>query len=141
MKSFTLEFEGYWLEGDWGSLPSVSGLYCVYACTFDSAEDTVSIKRLLYVGESGNVRNRVPEKPKNRRDKWARELKSAEVLCVSCATISASDRDRVEAATIYRHKPTCNEEYVDSFPWPETKVSTSGRNAKLAGSFAVERTA
>ena len=61
------------------------------------------------------------------------------MLCVSCAKIASADRERVEAATIYRHKPPCNIEYVDFFPYDETTVSTSGTKVKLAQRFSVER--
>ena len=138
-RSYALEFDGYWREPNWSGLPAESGIYCVYACAYDSGKGTVSIKRLLYVGESGNVRKRVPEEPRNRRDKWAGELNRGEVLCVSCAKITAAVRERVEAAIIYRHEPPCNTEYVDFFPFDATTVSTDGKKAKLSQSFAVER--
>ena len=138
-KSYTLEFDGYWREPNWSALPAASGVYCIYACTYDSDEKTVSIKRLLYVGESANMQNRVPAEPRNRRDKWAKELGRGEVLCASCAKASSADRDRIEAATIYRHQPPCNVEYINSFPWDKTTISTSGKTRKLAQRFAVYR--
>ena len=138
-KSYTLDFDGYWLEPNWGELPTASGIYCIYACTFDSKKNTVSIRQLLYVGESGDVRARVPEKPRTRRDKWAKELKRGEELCASCAKVPSANRDRVEAATIYQHKPLCNVEYINHFPWDKTTVSTSGENSELAERFIVHR--
>ncbi len=138
-KSYGLEFDGYWLESNWGALPAASGVYCIYACTHNSERGTVAIKRLLYIGESGNVRRRVPEQPRNRRDEWARELNRGEVLCASCARVPSTDRERVEAATIYWHEPPCNVEYIDSFPWDKTTISTIGKNGELAQRFIVHR--
>ena len=138
-KSYTLEFDGFWREPNWSSLPTASGVYCIYACTHNAQKKTVSIKRLLYIGESDNVRDRVPEEPRDRREKWAKELARGEVLCASCAEVPSADRDRKEAAMIYHHKPPCNVQYIDSFPWDKTTISTSGESAKLTQRFTVYR--
>lgn len=100
---------------------------------------TVSIQKLLYAGESENMRERVPG------HKWwqdlERELLSGEKLCFSAALIaSESGWQRAEAAMIHHHKPSCNLEYAVSFPYDQTTISTSGKNAKLDGKFTVYRT-
>ncbi len=59
VKSYALGFEGYWREPAIGGLPAASGIYGVYACTFDARAGTVSLWRLLYLGEATNVRDRV----------------------------------------------------------------------------------
>ena len=137
-QSYLLNFDGYWRESNWGGLPAESGIYCVYACTYDARKKTVWLNRLLYIGESKNVRDRIPEDPKDRRDKWTNELERGEVLCASCAKISpVGARIRAEAAMIYYHKPPCNVEYIYSFSFDKTRVETSGENILLSGSFTV----
>ena len=138
-KSYALNFKGYQREVNWRGLPSISGIYCVYACTYDPEEQAVSIRRLLYIGESGNVGKRVPEEPEKRRDVWASMLRRGEQLCVSRAEVRPSDRKRVEAALIYHHNPPCNTEYVGHFPFNKTTVTTSGDSAKLSREFAVDQ--
>ena len=138
-KSYTLKFEGYRREVNWKRLPAISGIYCVYACTHDPEEKAVSIRRLLYIGESGNVKKRVPEEPEERRDVWAGMLRRGEELCVGWVEVRPADRKRIEAALIYRHNPPCNTEYVDYFPFDKTTVTTSGSAAKLSKKFTVER--
>lgn len=140
VKTFDLNFRGYRREENWGLLPSKSGIYCVYAATLDGKTGKLKNGRLLYIGESDDIRRRVPEKPKRRRDKWARELNSKEVLCVSYTEIeNEDDRERAEAAMIYHHEPPCNEEYTDSFPFNRTRIRTGGKNAKLSKLFMVNR--
>lgn len=137
-KSYSLFFDGYYLGG--GGLPAKSGIYCVYACTNDATGNRVSIRKLLYIGESADVRERVSGH--ERRRDWERELQYGEVLCFSAALIAPrSDRQRAEAATIHHHKPPCNKEYVHSFPYEQTTISTSGRNADLDTNFTVSTTA
>ena len=135
---YSLVFEGYRLEPDWGSLPAKSGIYCIYACTYDTQNDTVSLKRVLYIGESSNIQSRVKEDPRARRDIWFQKLNYGEVLCASYAEISpASDRERAEAAMIFYRQPPCNIQYRNNFPFEKTLVETSGRNGFLDSQFTV----
>ena len=137
-QTYSLDFNGYWRESDWSSLPAVSGIYCIYAGTPNDEEDTVSLRCVLYIGESSNVRSRVPEDPAQRRNKWASKLREGEELYASCAKISPSNaRERAEAAMIFHHKPPCNVEYKNNFPFDRTTVNTSGRNRFLSNSFTV----
>jgi hypothetical protein len=46
----------------------------------------------------------------------------------------------MEAAYIFKHKPPENEEYIDSFPFDQTTVNSSGITRKLNTSFTVKRT-
>ena len=59
MKKITLDFDGYWREANKDSIPRQSGIYCVYTCTYNATEHTVSIKKMLYIGESTNVHDRI----------------------------------------------------------------------------------
>lgn len=136
-QAYSLQFEGYWPEPNISGLPTVSGVYCVYACT-KNPDGTVSISRLIYIGEAGNVQERVTNHEK--WTKWRRYLKPGEELCFSAAHVAASDRQRIEAAMIYQHKPSANEEYVDNFPFDTTTIRLSGTIALLAPSFTVKRT-
>ena len=135
-KSYTLNFDGYWREPNIGGLPAKSGIYCVYACTHNESAGTVSIRELLYIGEAGNVNGRVSEH--ERWNDWKRRLLYGEQLCFNAALINpTSDRQRAEAAMIHRHKPPCNDEYVNSFPFDETTITTKGKNALLSNQFTV----
>ena len=137
-KSYSLDFGGYWRETNIGGMPKVSGVYCVYACTYSVSEKTVSIRKLVYIGEAANVNERVAEHEK--WEDWRTHLKPGEVLCLSSAPVSSADRERVEAALIFHHKPPENEEFKDSFPFDSTTISTKGRNALLDKGFTVNRT-
>ena len=135
-RTYALTFNGYWRAPNIGGLPTASGIYSVYACTYNTQEGTVSIRKLCYIGEAGNVPDRVAAH--ERWSDWERQLARGEELCFNAALLApASDRQRAEAAMIYHHKPPCNVEYVQQFPFDETTISTSGRNALLDNSFTV----
>jgi excinuclease UvrABC nuclease subunit len=137
-KTYTLDFSGYWLERGIKNLPESSGIYGVYACINNSSENTVTLNRLIYLGESSDIKNRVLNH--NLLATWKRQLKTGEELCFNYALISPeSDRHRAEAAMIYKHKPPCNTEYVSAFPFDTTTITTSGKNSLMYASFTVIR--
>ncbi len=137
-KTFNIEFKGYWREPNIGGVPEESGVYCVYECTHNTSEKTVSIHELIYIGEADDVRNRIETHEK--KDDWKQHVRNGNELCFSFAPFPSTDRDRVEAALIFHHKPPVNDEYKDSFPFDRTTISISGRTVKLNTHFTVERT-
>jgi len=134
--SYVLNFNGYWRDLNKSGLPAQSGIYAVYAATYNLRDQTVALNRLLDIGEADDMRARVGGH--ERRPQWEKKLGIGEELCFGAALISpASDRRRVEAALIFHHKPPCNIEYVNSFPFDTTSVTTGGTNALLTVSFTV----
>lgn len=139
---YALYFEqGYWREPSWRAIPAKSGIYCVYACSYDVHTNLVRLNRVLYIGESQDVQNRVPEDSSIRRDVWNRQLWAGEELCVNFAQISNNKaRERAEAAMIFHHQPICNTQYIEDFPFDATTIETGGENALLTREFTVYRT-
>ncbi len=135
-QTMQLDFGGYWLKTT--SLPAASGIYCVYACV--DKPETVSIDKLLYIGESGDMRDRVTKH--NLLETWKKQLTAGQVLCFSAAQVATNTtRKRAEAALIFKHKPPVNDEYTNSFPFDTTTINASGRTAKLTTSFTVKENA
>ena len=71
-KSFTLQFDGYWREINAKGLPACAGNYCVYACEYNNKFNEVSLRDLLYIGESKDVQSRVLNQKK--MNGWKSEL-------------------------------------------------------------------
>lgn len=137
-KTFDVCFDGYWREPNIGGIPSESGVYCVYSCIYNKTEGTVSIHKLLYIGESEDVNNRI--KNHEKWDDWKKELNKNEVICISFGSVNSNIRNRVEAALIFKHKPPVNTDFVNEFPFDKTTINTGGKNKKLETKFTVERT-
>ena len=113
-KTYNVQFDGYFLESDINSLPAESGIYGIYTC-IHNRNDTVTLGRLIYIGESHNARQRVENHIK--WSSWKRRLKNGEKLCFNVALICPKrDRKRVEAALIYKHQPAGNAEHLDEPP-------------------------
>ena len=137
-ETYILNFDGYWRRPNISGLPAQSGIYCVYTCTHDAERREVTLSRIIYIGESGDIKSRV--RGHELWSQWEKQLNLGEVLCFSAALISPGGaRKRAEAAMIYHHKPPCNTEYIDSFPFDQTAVTTKGQNSLLGGSFTVFR--
>ena len=137
-KTYRIEFQGYWRDKNKGGIPKQSGVYCVYSCVYNQSEETVSLKKLIYIGEAGNVNSRVASHEKY--EDWKSHLKAGQELCFSFGLVDAAERDRCEAAMIFKHKPPENDEYVDSFPFDQTTMKLSGKTALLSTDFTVYRT-
>lgn len=137
-QTYNVVFDGYWREKNIGGIPSKSGVYCVYECSYNSSSNTVSIKKLIYIGESGNVNDRI--KNHDKWDDWRKQLNSGNELCFSFGYVESSYRDRVEAAMIFKHKPPINTEYKNDFPFDTTTLKLTGQTALLATSFTVNKT-
>ena len=134
-KIISLELGGYWREVNIGYIPEKSGIYVVYECTHDSERKTVSLHKVIYVGESENVNARI--KTHEKWPEWRRQCGVNRQVCFSFAPTTNPDRERGEAALIYKHKPPVNEEYKYSFPFPETTMDLEGKTELLSIYFTV----
>lgn len=138
MVTIELNYEGYWLEANKGDIPCQSGIYCVYSCRFNKEAHTVSIDELLYIGESVDVNNRIANH--ERAGDWKKALSGSQTLCYSFAPVMNPNRERAEAALIYKHKPPMNDEYINNFPYNDTVVKLTGIIRKLKDLFIVYQT-
>jgi len=137
-QTFSIEFAGYWRDKNKEGIPAKSGIYCVYSCVYNINEKTVTLKKLIYIGEADNVKDRIANHEK--KPKWEKFLGTNEELCYSFGPIDATNRVRCEAAMIFKHKPPVNTEYVDSFPFDQTTMKLSGETGFLYTDFTVNRT-
>lgn len=133
-----IDFDGYYLEEGLRSLPNESGVYCVYSCSYIVKNDSVRIYRLLYIGESEDLNQRLNNH--ERMDDWKEALKTGEVLCFSYALVGDEDRKIVETALIYEHKPLLNTDNKDTYNEDPIRISLSGETGLLHTNFVVPYT-
>lgn len=133
--SYNLKFDGYWREGRVDKLPPVSGIYCVYAGTYNKERDTVDLNALLYIGQSVNIHDRHLDHEAKKY--WKSFCTAQQELCYTVAPLAKKSLYVAEAAMIFQHKPICNDQLKDSFPYGKTKVVTTGCNAKLYANFII----
>lgn len=136
-KTYEQIFKGYFLYTSREFLPETSGIYCVYAGTYNKNKNEVSIRKLLYIGQSENINKRLEKH--ECYDKWIKHLQYGESIIFSYTDVSEHDLDRFEAAMIYEHKPPVNIEYVNQFPFDTTYVYTSGENILLKNYFVIKK--
>jgi len=135
-KTITMNFKGYWRYENKGGLPGVSGVYCVYECTYNTK--LITINKLIYIGESENVKDRIANHEKSKD--WLSKVGTGNQLCFSFGGVTTIDRGRVEAAMIFKHKPPLNDEYSDSFPFDRTTMELTGETGLLDTNFTVDQT-
>lgn len=66
--------------------------------------DNISLKKLLYIGESENVNDRV--KNHEKLDDWKKLVHSSNELCFSYGEVNSTYRNCVEAALIFKFSLT-----------------------------------
>ena len=142
MKKISLRFTGYYSydyilkqyndlykdEADYAEM-KVPGIYCVYRGEA-SVRDSVDLKELIYIGQSGNVYRRLATH--NKINEFIEQLQGKERLYVSFAEIKNNyDREWVESAMIWEHIPICNVASTVAFNYLPIEVSLSGDTALL----------
>ena len=129
MKSFILNFKGYWREAKKDGIPAVSGVYLVYRCVYNSSSGTVSLRELIYIGQATNVNKRISSHLYD--GDFQGETHAGEVLCFSIAEVSKTDLDLVENALIFAQQPRLNIRGKESFDYPDSSFNIGGRCALL----------
>ncbi len=137
-QTFNINIDGYWRDQNKSGIPNHSGVYFVYDASYDSNKDTVTLHKIIYIGEAGKVRERIYGHEKF--DDWLKHVRSGNELCFSTGYVEATYRERVEAAYIFEHKPPENDEYKDSFPFDTTTVVSSGKTVLINTKLTVYRT-
>jgi len=140
-KEIELKFSGYYRDVNRKSVPNTSGVYLVYRCVYNKEvkpKPTVTLKQLIYIGESEAVRDRIGEEHEGR-ECWEGKLETGEVLCFSFAPASEADRERAEAALVYKKKPICNDQGKDSFNYDKTTIKSTGTCWNIPEEFTVEK--
>ncbi len=138
-------------------MPEKKGIYFVYRCK-TSVDDNGKIildrngkpkkrlDKLLYIGESGDVRKRM--KDHNRDDDVrTNDIPKTESLYYTFAEYDGSDenRRRIESALIYEHRKILpdgvgNSKNTKTFDYDETTIKITGNYAyRLTKEFTQER--
>jgi len=137
IKSFNINIEGYWRDKNKEGVPIQSGVYFVYEANYNNIKDTVTLLRLVYIGEANDVRLRI--KTHTKYSEWLHNVKYGNELCFSTGYIEEIQRKRVEAAYIFKHKPPLNIEFTNLFPFDQTTIISKGKTALLDINFTINR--
>ena len=129
MAEYNVTFNGYRLDRDKSGLPTYGGIYLVYCCVYNADTNRVSLRKLIYIGKSVNINDRVNNH--DRYEEFTKQLQQGETLCYSYASVAPSDMDIVENALIYMQKPPLNNELKNSFNYPDSQFDFEGRCALL----------
>ena len=133
-----VEFYGYWRESKKELIPSHSGVYCVYECSYNPDNDSVIINRLIYIGKAENVRERISNHEK--WGEWRQNIGDGKELCFSSGSVEPDIRERIQAAFVFQNKPPLNDEYKNSFPFDQTTITARGSVELHITDFSVEKT-
>ena len=124
MDKYNVTFKGYRRDVNKGGLPTYGGIYMVYCCKYNETEQTVTLRKLIYIGKAINIHDRVCNH--NRYEDFTKQLLRGEQLCYSYASVSPNEVDAVENGLIFMQKPELNDDLRDKFSYPDSEFSIEG---------------
>ena len=139
MNSFSINVQGYYLDGSRKNFPSDSGIYFVYRGIHDKEKNRAILNELIYIGETDNLFQRHNEH--NRRQDFLNTLEKGEVLfyCYAITNVTEEERKQIESALIYTILPSLNEKSTTEFDYPATEVKVEGdRHAFVPSSIIMK---
>ena len=114
MEKFEIHHEsGYILDKNKNGLSKSAGIYIVYKCDYNSFNDSVNVKEVLYIGETGNIYGRHVTNTHEHYDDFIKYAGGKEHICygeILLPNLSDDDRKMIEAAMIHVQKPVINDE-------------------------------
>jgi len=128
LKTYNLNFDGYWREINKQYAPDFSGVYLIYTCKFIPEDKTVSLAELIYIGQAKNIRKRIAD---HSTKEFASKLKQGMTLCYACASVDEKDLDIVENALVFAEKPLFNDKLKENYNFDDAQFIIEGTCAKL----------
>ncbi len=136
MKIFNLNIEGYWRLKNKKGIPPQPGVFFVYECSYNIDLATVTLLRIIYVGESTNV-NRFVDSAEDI-EQWLAFISEGHELCFSTAYLSdLTVRQQVMAAYMKKLQPHFNDNLRLPFNYEGFHVIASGKTSLLDTDFIV----
>lgn len=112
----TLNFDGYYRDP--ADLPPTTGIYVVYACNYNLADNKITDGRIIYIGKAKNLQERHFKDRvycHERLKDFDKECESHESVFYSYAEVDARLLDKVENALIAMQQPPLNTDLKDSY--------------------------
>jgi hypothetical protein len=119
-----VNIEGYWRENNMMYLPKISGIYFVYENIHNKIDDTIILKKLLYIGDSEDIREHINNQSKI--DDWKNYISLNSELTFACAPIENKFRSRIVSAYICSNKPILNSVQDFNFQFEKTILISFG---------------
>lgn len=130
---YRLDFQGYWRINKTG-VAVYPGIYCVYDSSSGFPTD------IIYIGSTSRTIDVRMSEHADDDDKiyhWVWKTEGRPLYFSAAKVEPGSEIERLEAAMVYQHKPSCNDKIKDRFSYSTTEVITSGKNHNLSPHFAV----
>lgn len=131
-KIYNLNFIGYKWEND---LPNEAGIYLTYTVKKDENSQKSILDRLVYIGESQDIKGRQAEHFADG------DYPQGVTLAYAYALLSGDEdnRKRCEAALIFKVKPEWNTANKQSFGDDSTTVISTGEHFGVPAELIVSR--
>ena len=123
MKTFHLQFDGYWREAVKQFTPEYSGIYLIYTCRYISEKNMGDLSELIYIGKAENLRKRIMD---HSEKEFSKLMNEGETLCYACAPFELNDLEKVENALVYAEKPRGNTLLKSNYSYGDARIKIEG---------------
>lgn len=127
MRVFNINFTGLLDDTERNQFKREQGIYCVYVGKQNN--NTITPRKLVYIGETGDFRDRHYDKEHEHHQDFLDECREGEEVFYNYAVttgITDADRVRVQDALIHELQPSINISATESFNHPDTIVIVKG---------------
>lgn len=111
-----IHLDGFYKKPE--QLPSVSGIYVVYACRYNQFRDVIESARIIYIGKSDNLRERHYKDGQYCHEHFydfSNECLAGETVFYCYAPVDGRSLDKVENALIAVQQPPLNFDCKNSY--------------------------
>lgn len=125
MKTYNVNFQGYWRDINKDGIPAESGVYLVYRGKYNSSTDTIGLIEIIYIGQSKNVHDRIADHEK--KELFEKQLSDGEELVYAFAPVKPEELDIVEQSLIFAQKPVVNDSHKERFEQEDAAFIIDGK--------------
>lgn len=137
MARYDLVFDSYCWQGAESTAPQGAGVFCVYSC--ERREGRLVVDRLLYIGHSANLKERLLALTANHE--LNREPEQNRVLFYSYAIVAEGSAAMLAAAMVSLFCPAYGGDDETERASEPLQLNISGRWAfRIVGEYTVSRT-
>lgn len=131
VKTFNLNLAGFYPEFEIKDIPDKSGIYFVFGATRNNNKLSC-VKRLIYIGESKDVQDRLEHHEKKPRFEDA--LKDRECLYYACVFLPKAERELCEKGLIKHFSASFGKGLINKLSTKSFNTSYTSLKYKLSGS-------
>lgn len=132
-----VNINGYWRESELPDIMSYPGIFFVYEANHNTAENTVDLLNLLYIGEAMNIREKILNH--EMAVTWKTLVRNRNELFFASGIVENRFLVRAKTAYVFGNNPIANNGHISYFPFENTTLISTGKTAFLKPTITIRK--